>query len=331
MRVSSAILCVFTAFTGGSAQTQVATGTAPIGAACSKLNENALTQVAQGQSAQAEKMLAAALATFDRFDHVCAGLTMHNMAALLAIPGRLSEAEAMAQRAVNTLQDSFPPDDPALLRPLQILAAVQFELGKIARARESFKRMQSIRPTRPEDRALVCAMAASLLEAEGKWREGESQYHTAIQALKDCGRGDTTDAGALLNGLGNLYMRQHRMGEARRALDEALAILEHAPDASPWDRIKVLYTRGLLGVRQGKWIQAEQDLANALSIADHQARVEPTILRYLLINYAAVLQKNHRRREARSIARRAAALDSAPEDGNVVNVADLLARKKTRK
>ena len=329
MRVSSAILCVFTVCTGVSAQTPVATGTAPIGAACSELNENALTQVAQGQSAQAEKMLSAALTTGNRFDHVCAGLTMHNMAALLEISGRLSEAEVMAQRAVNTLQDSFPPDDPALLRPLQILAAVQFELGKIARARESFKRMQSIRTTRPEDRALVCAMAASLLDAEGKWREAESQYYAAIQSLKDCGRGDTTDAGALLNGLGNLYIRKHRIGEAHRALDEALAIFERAPDASPWDRIKVLYTRGLLGVRQGEWIQAEQDLADALSIADHQARVEPTILRSLLINYAAVLKKNHRS-EAPSIARRAAALDSAPEDGNLVNVAEL-AGKKTRK
>src|SRR5262245_52446424 len=60
-RVGAAILCVFIALSGESARTQVAPGTATIGKACSKLNEDALAQVAQGLSAQAEKLLSAAL------------------------------------------------------------------------------------------------------------------------------------------------------------------------------------------------------------------------------------------------------------------------------
>ena len=276
-------------------------------------------------------MLSAALANGDRADHVCAGLAMNNIAALLLVSGRLAQAEVMAERSVHTLDESFPPDDPALMRPLQVLAAIRFQRGKIARAREAFRRMQSIRTTQPEDRALVNAMAAALLEAQGRWPEAESQYVAAIQALKEVGRSDTADTGALLNGIGGLYIKEHRMGEARQVLNEALAIFERAPDADPWDRIKALSTRGALCARQGEWRAAEQDLGNALSIADRESRVEPTVLRSLLVDYAVVLRNNHRRREARSIETRIAALGRAPEDREVVDVSDLLARSKARR
>jgi tetratricopeptide (TPR) repeat protein len=330
MRFRSTLLYALTAFIGGSAQAQVTNGATPISAACTWRNDDALSRVAHGQSMEAENILSVALANGGRLDHVCAGLTMTNIAALLLVSGRLAEAEVMAERSVHTLEESFPPDDPALLRPLQILAAVQFERGKIARARETFKRMQSNRTRRPEDLALVNAMAASLLKAQGRWPEAESQYAAAIHAMKEAGRGDSADAGALLNGLGAIYIEEHRMDAARQTLNEALAVFERAPDADPWDRIKLLHTRGALCARQGEWREAEQDLANALSIADRESRVEPAALRSLLIDYAAVLRKNHRRQEARSIETRIAALGRALENREVVDVTDLLARSKKR-
>ena len=54
------------------------------------------------------------------------------------------------------------------MRPLQILAATSFEQGETGKAREAFKRKQSIRIQRPEDRALLHGMAAVLSEAEGR-------------------------------------------------------------------------------------------------------------------------------------------------------------------
>jgi tetratricopeptide (TPR) repeat protein len=255
---------------------------------------------------------------------------MKDMAALQSVSGRPAEAEVMAERSVRVLDEVYPPDDPALLRPLQILARTRFEQGKTARAREAFKRMQLIRIRRPEDRVVVNTTAAYLLEFEGRWTEAESQYAAAIQSLKSVGRGDTADAGALLNGLGGLYIKEQRMTEAREALDEALAIFERAPDAVSWDRIKVLQTRGALRARQRQWREAEEDMANALSVADCESRVEPTVLRSLLTGYAAVLWKDHRRREARSIETRIAALGRAPEEGGLVDVTELVAKQKTR-
>jgi hypothetical protein len=134
----------------------------------------------------------------------------------------------------------------------------------------------------------------------------------------------------LLNGLGAVYIQEHRMEDARETLS-GLAILERAPDADPWDRIKLLKTRGALCARQGDWNAAEQDLGNALSIADHESRVDPVVLRPLLIDYAAALRKNHQRREARLIETRLAVLGRAPENREIVDVSERLPRQERRR
>jgi tetratricopeptide (TPR) repeat protein len=331
MRIGLLVLCVSSALETRYAVAQVADVPGSVGESCVNLNTEVLVRVANGRSTEAVQILSESLKRENRLEHLCAGLAMNNMAGLLSVSGRLAEAEVMAERSIRILDEIYPSDDPALLRPLQILAAARFEQGKTARAREAFKRMQLIRIRRPEDRVLVNAMAAALLEIEGRWTESESQYSAAIQSLKSAGRGNTADAGALLNGLGGIYIKEQRMTEARQALDEALAIFERAPDADSWDRIKVLQTRGALRARQREWRKAEEDMANALSIADRESRVEPTVLRSLLIDYAAVLRKNHRRREARSIEMRIAALGRAYEEGGLVDVTDLLARQKARR
>ena len=331
MRFRSLLLSSLVAFLCHAAVPQTAAESpAPLSAACTKRNQDTLAQVAQGASIDAEGMLLASLANYARLDQVCAGVIMSNLAALLLASGRLTEAEAMAARSIRVLEKSLPQNDLALLRPLQILAAIQFEQGKTTRAREAFQRMEALRTTRPEDRELVNAMAASLLEAEGRWREAESHYAAAIQALKDAGRGDTSDAGALLNGIGGLYIKEHRMAEAHQALDDALAIFERARDATPWDRIKLLHTRAALYGRQGMWKEAEQDLANAVTLADRDPPVASGRFRFLLMDYAAVLRKNHRSRDARAVETRIAALARASDDRWVVDAADLTRSHATR-
>lgn len=311
--------------------TGAASGDAPIHGACIKLNKEALDLIVQGRAGDAENLLSAALASGDHLDPVCAGITMNNIAALLWRSGRESEAESMARRSVQALEQSCPPDDPALMRPLQILAMVEIQRGRIARAREALKRMQAIPTPRPEARELVYATAAALEEAQGRLPEAESQYSAAMHALKEAGLGESGDAAVLLNSLGGIYIKEHRLGEARQMLNEALQIFERTPDTDPWDRVKLLHVRGALCGREGEWRQAEEDLANALSIAYRESLVEPVALRTLLMDYAAVLRKNHQPREARSIERRLAVLESTQQDRGVVDVSDLLARPKTSK
>ena len=249
----------------------------------------------------------------------------------MALSGRLAEAEVLEQRTLKILEKSYPPDDPVLLLPLQSLAQIQFEQRKIARARETFQRLQSIPTERPPDRAMVHGLAASLLYAEGRYNEAEAEYLRALSAWEEAGQGQTMDVAAVLDGLATLYIADGRYREAGRTLDRALAIITSAKDAVPMDRIKLFRARAELHVRQGEWRQAEADLGSAVSMADRDTRLDPAVLKSLLADYAHALRKNHRGREARTIEARAAALQTHGLTDGVVDSSELFAKPKVSK
>ena len=299
---------------------------APSGASCLELNQSAMTQAASGHLAEAEASLSGVTG-----ENSCTGHILSNMAGMMSVQGHIAEAGRLAEQSVPILEKSYPPDDWVLLRPLQIIAAVRLESGQTARARETVKRIQSIRILHPEDRAVVHGTAGILLQIEGRRSEAEAEYHEAFRAWEEAGRSQSADAAAILHCLGSLYLEEQRLDEARRVLDRALAIYNRAKDAVPMDRIKFLDLRGALYARLGEWQQSEQDLRDALSIADRQPFVDPSLLRPLLRNYSYVLRRNHRRQEARSIEARTAALPANRTAAAVVDVADLLAEKKAVK
>jgi hypothetical protein len=97
------------------------------------------------------------------------------------------------------------------------------------------------------------------------------------------------------------------------------------------DRIKTLHVRGVLLARQGAWRESEQELSEALAMADREPWVDSVALRSLLIAYAYVLRRNHHAREARSIEARAAGIREDPARSAVVDVTQLLAKPKAAK
>ena len=299
----------------------------PFDAACIELNQRVVTQAKDGQIAEAEEAVRAALAGgLDRSADRCAGLVLNNLAMLVSLSGRLAEGERLAGRSVAILEKLYPPDDPVLLRPLQILAANRLELEKRAKARETLKRLQSIRVEQPEDSALLHGTSATLFRIEDRLPEAEIEYLAALAAWEKAGRGDGVDAACVLTALGALYIEEGRFHEARQALDRALAIYSHALYVVPMDRVRVLFVRGVLRARQSEWREAEQDLHDAVATVDRELRVDTVLLQRLLNSYAVALLKNHRRREARAIEARVAAFGK-PTDG-VVDVTELLAKGK---
>jgi hypothetical protein len=151
---------------------------------CKDLNEVVLAQAAMQRIAEAESTLAAAVA--DRATHIedsCAGLILNNLAAQAAFSGKTDEAEGLAKRSVEILEKVYSPEDRVLLRPLQILAATQFEQRKFARARQAFNRMRMLRLDGAEDQALVHGMAGAFLHVEHKLQEAETEYLAANRRL----------------------------------------------------------------------------------------------------------------------------------------------------
>jgi tetratricopeptide (TPR) repeat protein len=303
-----------------------------ISASCLELNQAAVAQAASGHLAEAEASLpAATISSGERDQCVCRGYILSNIAAIVFVSGRTADAEGMAEQGVRLLDQFYPPNDWMLLRPLQILAAVRLESGKTARAREAVKRIQAIQIKGPEDSAMVHSVAGALLQIEGRRSEAEAEYHGAFRALEEAGRSESQDAAAILHCLASLYLKEQRLEEAARTLDRALAIYNRAKDTVPYDRIKFLDLRAVLHARLGEWQQSEQDLHDALSMADGQPSTDQFFLRALLANYSYVLRRNHHAREARSIEARTAAL---PADGTaraIVDFTDLLVEKKDLK
>jgi len=303
-----------------------------VNAACVELHQIVMTQIANGKLNEAELKVSAALASGgDHAQDTCAGLVLNNVAVFMAVSGRIADAERLAERSVLILEKAYAPNDLILLRPLQTLAAARFELGKTAKAREAFKQMQAIQVQRPEDAALLHGMAGAMSQAEGKLSEAEAEYLASLRAWEEAGRRETVDAGAVFNDLGSLYIQEQRLAQAQRALDAAFAIFSSAKDAGPMDRIKVLHCMGTLHARQGNWREAAQNFHDALGMADQEPWVDPVALRSLLTSYAYVLRRNHRRREARSMEARAAALHTATSRSAVVDVTDLLTKAKPTK
>jgi tetratricopeptide (TPR) repeat protein len=300
-------------------------------ARCIELNQIALSQAANGQLAEAESSLRLAAAAGDEAQGSCLGYVLSNLAALMSVSGRLTEAERLADQSVKTLEKFYPPTDPVLLRPLQLLAVARLELGKTARGREAVRRMQSIRIDGPMDSALVHGIAGTMLQIEGRKPEAEKEYLAAIRAWGEAGRSDSADAASILCSLSSLYIEARRLDEARRTLDNVSDIYSRAKDVVPMDHIKFLDLRGVLHSRLGEWELAGNDLRDALSMADREPPIDPLILRSILNNYSQVLRKTHHGREARAIESRAAALGK--DNGNlpIVDWTDLVRARDAKK
>jgi tetratricopeptide (TPR) repeat protein len=289
-----------------------------------------MSYIAGGRLKDAESTLSAALADpASGSGQLCGGLTLHNLASVMALSGRLVEAEVLEKRSVKIFEQGYPRDSRVLLLPLQSLAQIQFEQREIAKARETLQRLQSIPSEGAADRAVAHSLAAALLYAEGRYDEAEADYLKALGAWEESGRGTTPDVAAVLDGLAALYVEEKRYPEAGRTLDRAMAVLTSADGAVATDWIKLFNSRAALHVRQAEWREAEADLHAAISAADRDTRLDPALLKSLLANYAHVLRKNHRGKEARSIEARAAALQTGVAD-RVVDISDLLPKTHGR-
>ena len=169
------------------------------GAACMELHQKLLDKVAIGQLSDAEEALSRALASNEGgHEPSCLWMTLHNMAHVIGLSGRLAEAEVLEQRSLRIMDRLFSPDDPLRLRPLHLLWSVQVQQEERGKARQTFRAMRSLRLDKPEHQAVFHGAAAAQLQVEGHRKEAEAEYSRALAAWRDLGRGESTDVAALL-------------------------------------------------------------------------------------------------------------------------------------
>lgn len=293
-------------------------------AECIEFNQNIVTKLNSGKLTEAEASLSGALKGKDSdFELSCLALTIHNMANVLALSGRLTEAEVLAERALKLLDKFSSFNDPMRFRPLHLLWSTQILRGERGKARQTFEKMRALRLDTPQDRAMFHGAAASEMQVDGRYEEAEREYLRALAASEEAGRGETGDYAILLCGLGTIQFFQSRYPDAGTTLDRALAVADSAKDTVPMDLIRILSVRGALRARQTKWQTAAEDYKAAISIADRSTRLEPGELKVLLSNLAYVLRKTYRRKEASSIEARAKAISAVLLTDAIVDVSEL--------
>lgn len=300
---------------------------------CEDLNESIRRDIAGGQLEEAEHAVSAVADEVKSVRPTCAALILGNVSAAMQIAGRLKEAEVLAVRALAYLDKGLPPDDPAYAVPLYVLASVQFEQGMTGRARETFRRMQRIHTNSPRASALMYGIGAFLSQIEGKWDEAEAEYKQAAAAFASAGKENSGDTAAILTGLATLYLNEGRYGDASKVVQQAIKTLDTASDAAPLDRVKALNLRGVILGRQRQWQDAEKDLFEAFRLVRSQPQADPIEIGAVVANYAAVLRRQHRKREAQSALAWGAALRGRdPMSNQIVDVTELAPRpaRKTK-
>jgi len=306
--------------------------TLAVSSECTEWILKAMAHVEAGLLADADAELAAALTKVENDTaHSCTGLILHNMATIASISGRYAEGERLALRSIAALEKVDPPNPVALLRPLLVLTGTRLEQGNKSGARSAFNRLKEIRPEQPHERAMIHAMTGTLLHSVGDRQQAEVEFLAALDAWTEIGRGEMADAGSVLTSLGSLYIEERRFEDAQRSVDRASAIFSQTTDAAPIDRSKLLGVRGVLHARRREWPSAEKDFRDALSLADGQPAVGTEYILFLLTGFAEALHENHHQQEARGIKARAAALRRVSPLNTVVDVSDLVARRKPMK
>lgn len=254
----------------------------------------------------------------------CVAGLLARVSAEMGAAGRLSEAQALALKALAYL-DSYSPESPTRTVPLYVLASVQLEQGMTGRARETYRRMERIFGATPVERSLIHAIGAELSQIESRWEEAESLYRQAAVELASAGREHGAEFADLLAGLASVQANEGQYPQALAAVDQGLKILETATDALPLDRIKLLNLRGVILARQNRWREAEADFEDAFSLARAQSQIDSLELDGLVENYVASLRKAHRRQEANAVLAWAATLRRSISGSNqVVDVTELL-------
>jgi tetratricopeptide (TPR) repeat protein len=295
---------------------------------CASLNSKARALDQAGAPREAETLLVGWINRLNASagDRACLGLSLYNLAVALESQGKLAEAARIAARSLPELEAVMAPDDPMLRRPLQFLAQSAVGKGDSAAAWRFLSRLERIPPAGAGDSAMVHGLTATLLSSTGKPGEAETEYLRAIADWERAGRLDSFGLGAELVNLANLYGGAGRNGEAIALLERALPIVENPP-FNPVTRAKAIATIAVLQYRANNRAVSEQYFQRALSLTGAlPPGPEQELARWIYTQYAGVLRKWNRKKEAKLLEEEAKARFGPDPSKNLVTAESLRQR-----
>ncbi|KAF7503766.1 hypothetical protein GJ744_003308 [Endocarpon pusillum] len=193
---------------------------------------------------------------------------LHNLGILYSDQGKLAEAEAMYNRALQGKEEALGPKHLSTLHTVNNLGLLYADQGKLAdaeamcnRGLQGFEEALGLRHI--STLGLVHNLG-NLYKDQGKLAEAEAMYNRALQGCEEVLGLKHTLTLLTINNLGVLYADQGKLAEAEAMYNQALQGKEEALGPKHLSTLDTVNNLGLLYADQGKLADAEAMYNRAL-------------------------------------------------------------------
>ncbi|KAK8036599.1 hypothetical protein PG991_001736 [Apiospora marii] len=156
----------------------------------------------------------------------------YNLGNLYASQGRLGEAEAMYQRALQGKEKAWGAEHTSTLSTVNNLGNLYASQGRLGEAEAMYQRaLQGKEKAWGAEHTSTLSTVNNLgllYKAQGRLGEAEAMYQRALQGKEKAWGAEHTSTLDTVNNLGNLYAEQGRLGEAEAMYQRALQGYEKA-------------------------------------------------------------------------------------------------------
>ncbi|KAG7289881.1 hypothetical protein NEMBOFW57_006258 [Staphylotrichum longicolle] len=182
--------------------------------------------------------------------------------------GRLGEAEAMCQQALQGRERALGPDDTLTLDTVNNLANVYSAQDRLEKAEAMYQWAlrgyeKALSPDHPSTLDTVNNLGV-LYARQGRLEEAEAMFQRSLKGSEEALGPDYTATLDTLHNLGSLNAAQGRLGEAEAMYQRALQGKENALGLDYPSTLSTVYNLGVLYADQGRLGEAETMYQRAL-------------------------------------------------------------------
>ncbi|KAK1656358.1 hypothetical protein BDP81DRAFT_364381 [Colletotrichum phormii] len=192
----------------------------------------------------------------------------HELGILYSDQGRLKEAEAMYERALQGKEKALGPDHTSTLDSVECLGILYSKQGRLKEAEAMYERaLQGNEKAWGPDHTstlLTVGNLGNLYKDQGRLKEAEAMYERALQGKEKALGPDHTSTLSTVHNLGILYSDQGRLKEAEAMYERALQGNEKALGPDHTSTLSTVHNLGILYSDQGRLKEAEAMYERAL-------------------------------------------------------------------
>jgi tetratricopeptide (TPR) repeat protein len=243
------------------------------------------------------------------------GTYFHSIASVALAEGKLDEARALFERAIEILERELGPDHLELVRPLSGLAISIGQQGEHEQARALFQRAMTIvettlGPGHPELADLLNNLG-NMAGRQGELGLAHASFERALAIQEATLGSEHPNLAAPLDNLGTVAQLEHDLEAARRYFDRALAIRERTLGPTHPSVARTLDNLAAIALNERRFEDARALNQRSLTISETTQGSEHPDLAYPLLGLGNSLQALGDARAALPFLERAVALRTA--------------------